>query len=104
MGFGREGAICEQHVIMQIPPRFEQRSGAYKSVAPDLQHARRRRNLSGLGTSALHGNDGTSRFLNSRRNNHKLRPACIVVAAIDRYQTYSMRKPGSADRKISGSE
>ena len=45
---------------------------------------------------------GTSRFLNSRRNNHRLNAACSVVVAIDRYQTCSMRKSGSPDSHISG--
>ena len=60
--------------------------------------------LSCLWHRGAHRNDGISRLMNSRRNNHKLRPACIVVVAIDRYQTYSMRKPGIADSQSSGSE
>ena len=32
MGFGREGAICEWHDIMQIPPRFERQSLAYHAL------------------------------------------------------------------------
>jgi hypothetical protein len=40
MGFGREGTICESiKLVMQIPPRFERRSGAYKWIAADLQVA-----------------------------------------------------------------
>jgi hypothetical protein len=39
MGFGREGAICEKHDIMQIPPRFEQRSAAYKCITGVWQYA-----------------------------------------------------------------
>jgi hypothetical protein len=38
MGFGREGAICEFIEIMQIPPRFERRFAAYKSIAGVLQY------------------------------------------------------------------
>ncbi len=42
MSFGREGAICEYIEIMQIPPRFERRRGAYRCVAGDLQDGERR--------------------------------------------------------------
>jgi hypothetical protein len=42
MSIGREGAICEYIEIMQIPPRFERRRGAYRCVAGDLQYGERR--------------------------------------------------------------
>jgi hypothetical protein len=32
MGIEREGAVCEYIEIMQIPPRFERRNGAYKCI------------------------------------------------------------------------
>jgi hypothetical protein len=38
MSFGREGVICEYIEIMQIPPRFERRRAAYKSIAGVLQY------------------------------------------------------------------
>jgi hypothetical protein len=41
MGFGRENAICEYIEIMQISPRFERRSGAYKYITGVLQYAGR---------------------------------------------------------------
>jgi hypothetical protein len=45
---------------------------------------------------------GSSRFLNSRRSNPRLTPACSVVVAIDKYQTCSIRKPGRVESQIAG--
>jgi len=45
---------------------------------------------------------GSSRFLNLRRSNHRLTPACSVVVAIDKYQTCSIRKPGRVESQIAG--
>ena len=44
----------------------------------------------------------SSRFLNSRRSSHKLKPACSVVVAIDKYHTCSIRKPGLVDSQMIG--
>src|ERR1700722_9155368 len=38
MNVGRGRTICEYVEIMQIPPRLERRSAAYKCVAGDLQY------------------------------------------------------------------
>src|ERR1700733_7456856 len=90
MGFGREGAICEYIEIMQIPPRFERRSAAYKGIIGVLQYGGA--DVPERHWRLRHRIAGASRFLNSRRSSHKLTPACSVVVAIDRYQTSSMRK------------
>src|SRR6266851_5656391 len=96
---GRDLRIHRNHAN---PPRFERRSAAYKCIKGVLQYA---------GTKVLQGNcrapphctSGTSRFLNSRRNSHRLNAACSVVVAIDKYQTCSMRKPGLVESQINGS-
>jgi hypothetical protein len=100
MGFGREGAICEYDKIMQILP-------GSSDDALLINASRMFGNMPTPislrdGWHRLYINSGTSRFLNSRRSSHKLKPACSVVVAIDRYQACSIRKPGIADRKISG--
>ena len=102
MGFGREGAICEWHDIMQILPGASD-DPLLINASPAFGNMRAPVSLRERPARA-HCRRGTSRFLNSRRSSNRLMTACSVVAAIDRYQTYSMRKPGIADSQISGSE
>jgi hypothetical protein len=70
MGFGREGATCELIEIMQIPPRFEQRSRRHKSIAGVLQQS-----------SA----DGA-------RRNENLQSTCRICAATRRALSFDLAK------------
>src|SRR6266478_1364315 len=96
---GRDLRIHRNHAN---PPRFERQSTAYKCITGVLQHAGAKVVQGNCG-ALPHGATGTSRFLNSKRSNHKLNAACSVVVAIDKYQTCSMRKPGLAESQINGS-
>jgi hypothetical protein len=100
-GFGRGDAICECIEIMQILPGSSDNALLINaSEAFCNMQAPRSCNKTSV---SFHGMSGTSRFLNSRRSNHKLNNAWSVVVAIDKYQACSIRKPGIADNQISGS-